>query len=546
MCRPGAGAGCCIFLQCSRLLPILEQHPVPLEETAQTGECRPCMLLIDHHHDGDIMTDERVFLLAHISDLHFSAGTDRSNPNHAHSIVHLLDLQRCISELEGLDFLIASGDISNHGDRQSLITASGWLLHSIPIGAGEYTGLNLPPERVGVVPGNHDAWNASSGGTLLDRRQKSLENYNFAFPDHVIPQSGCYFRWIQKGDFGLYIAFVDSCFLGDTEEHTESPFGTLRFDQALAKGKLTVTQTEQLLEWHDRGSHGLLEIPGRAGSFISKEAFSCSLKILVMHHYLFEPPERKSDYFMRVHHRDVVFRNVALSDFDILLCGHKHVPSFDVHDYGTHFDRRAVSRYMLNYFRRLIGLESLPIQFVDDKGRRFSKALTQLVEVIGSWVKRFGRRGGAKATLDDGELAERVFDLLKGGLDSPDRLRQSVEKYLRDIGVSGASTLEPGELKRIQKRIATGISVQDRKSLRKVADQVSEISKKLKSRAFVQIMSGSSAKVPSSAGARRAFQTYSINRSGTSWIVKSQRYEWNGTKFLPNCEVRMHSFSPKV
>lgn len=493
------------------------------------------------------MSNDSRFFLAHISDLHFSEGTDRSNPNHAHSIEHLLGLQRRISELDGLDLLIASGDISNHGDRQSLIMASGWLFHSIPIGAGEYTGLNFSPERVGVVPGNHDAWNASSDGTLLDRRQKSLENYNFAFPEHVIPQSGCFFRWLEKDGRGLYMAFIDSCFLGDTEEHTESPFGTLRFDQAIAKGKLTVTQTEQLLEWHDKGMQGLLEVPCGTGGFISKEKFATSLKILVMHHYLFEPPEKKSDYFMRIQHRDIVFRNIALSDFDVLLCGHKHIPAFDVHDYGAHFDRRAVSRYMLNYFRRLIGLESLPIQLVDDKGRRLPKAVTQLFGVIGSWVKRFDlKRESPGKEIDDGELAERVFELLKRGLEAPEELRRSVETYLHDMGAAGATTLEPGELKRIQKRISTGLSVHDRKSLKKVADQVSQLSRRLKSRAFIQMMSGSSAKVPSCAEARRSFQTYSISHSGTSWKVESQKYEWNGTEFSPDAPIRVHNFSAKV
>ena len=199
---------------------------------------------------------------------------------------------------------------------------------------------------------------------------------------------------------------------------------------------------------------------------------------------------------------------------------------------------------MLNYFRRLIGLESLPIQFVDKKGRRLSKALTQLAEVIGSWFKRFGDRGH-EATTDD-DLAERVFDLLRSGLDSPDELRRSVERFLHEIGSSGASSLEPDELKRIQKRITTGLSMPDRKRLKAVADQVSHLSKTLKSRAFVQLMSGSSAKVPSSAEARRSFQTYSITRPDTSWKVEAQKYEWNGTTFSPDSAVRTHIFTAKV
>ena len=332
------------------------------------------------------------FVLAHISDLHFSPGTDQSNPSHTHSIKHLIEIQKCLSELKDLDCLIVSGDISNYGDQQSLITANGWLFGTIPIGNNQYTGLNMLSERVLVVPGNHDAWNAEEYGPLNDRRQKSLKHYNYAFPKHYIPASGCYFDWQQKGIDGLYIALIDSCFLGDTEQNDRSPFGTLRYDQAIAKGKLTIEQTEQLLEWHDKGIQGRLENPRQPGMYIDRNIFAASLKILVMHHYLFEPPEKKSDYFMRIQHRDIVFRNIALSDFDVLMCGHKHVAAFDVHDYGDHIDDRAVNRYMTNYFRRLIGLESLPIQFVDEKGRKLSKPLTVLAEIIADYYQRIRSR----------------------------------------------------------------------------------------------------------------------------------------------------------
>ncbi|MEI6270140.1 MAG: metallophosphoesterase [Methylococcaceae bacterium] len=183
------------------------------------------------------------FTLAHISDLHFSDGTVQSNPNHSHSIQLLKGLQNHLTILGDIDFLIVSGDVSNYGDEQSLVNASGWLFSTIPIGKGEVTGLNFPSERVRVVPGNHDAWNATKSGTLIDRRQKSLANYNYAFPNHQIPHGGCYYDWQQKGQNGLYIAFVDSCFLGDTEPDTESTFGTMRVDKAIAKGRLTIEQT---------------------------------------------------------------------------------------------------------------------------------------------------------------------------------------------------------------------------------------------------------------------------------------------------------------
>ena len=135
-----------------------------------------------------------------------------------------------------------------------------------------------------------------------------------------------------------------------------------------------------------------------------------------MHHYIFEPPGHSSDYFMRISHRDIVFRNVAMSDFDILLCGHKHIPAFDIHSYGDHFDGRAMNRYVINCFRRLIGLHSLPIQFEDNKGRYISKALTFVANILHKIVKR------QKPNAESKEIADDVLELLKGGLDNPDEL----------------------------------------------------------------------------------------------------------------------------
>ena len=493
------------------------------------------------------MDSENDFVLAHISDLHFSEGTDQSNPNHAHSIEHLIGIQNRLAALSAVDCLIVSGDVSNHGDRQSLITANGWLFRTIPIGNGEYTGLNMPIQRVRVVPGNHDAWNATESGHLIDRRQKSLEHYNFAFPNHQIPHGGCYFDWQQKGDNGLYIALIDSCFLGDTEQNEESTFGTLRFDQAISKGRLTVEQAEQLLEWHDKGIQGRLENPRQPGTYIDRNVFAASLKILVMHHYLFEPPEMKSDYFMRIQHRDIVFRNIALSDFDVLMCGHKHVAAFDVHDYGDHFNDRAVNRYMTNYFRRLIGLESLPIQFVDEKGRRLSKALTQLAEIIGSYYKRIESLFTAtQSTANDPEIAEKVFQLLKSGLDSPENLKRTVEKFLHEAGATGASILDSTELKAIQKRITVGLNTQERKELRKVADSISSISRELKARQFLQLMSGSSAKASSTPKQKRSFHVYRIRRDNDGWNLVCDRYNWEGSAFSDTPTSRNHSFKRKI
>src|SRR3974377_1779323 len=101
-----------------------------------------------------------------------------------------------------------------------------------------------------------------------------------------------------------------------------------------------------------------------------------------MHHYLFEPPNHKDDFFLRVDHRNIAFRNIAMADFDMLLCGHKHVPDFGRTKYGEHFDRKARVPYLFNLFRRLIGIYTVPLQLDDSKGRKMTKALTLLLAAL--------------------------------------------------------------------------------------------------------------------------------------------------------------------
>jgi len=464
------------------------------------------------------------FVLGHISDLHFSEGTDLSSPSHSHSMEHLVGLEKAITRIPNIDYLVVSGDISNTGSKQSLINASGYIFDTIPIGSGKYTGLKLPPEKCGIVPGNHDAWNAEKTGSLplIKRRQISLDHYNFAFNNHKIPpEDGCYYRWLESDGEGIFVAFVDSCFLGDTEENTDSTFGTIRFDQAIAKGKLSVDQSEKLLEWHDLGIKGHLQKTVSSDDFIERDVFAKSLKVIIMHHYLFEPPGHSSDYFMRVKHRDVVFRNVAMSDFDIMLCGHKHIPSFDVHTYGHHFDDKAINRYLINYFRRIIGLHSLPIQFEDDKGKRWARALTFLSNILTK--KKIKENPNASPE----QIADGVLDLLKNGLEKPDDLEKNVKSFIANHGMSGADLIEGNELREIRKRISVGLSLKERSSLREVANKINGISRTLASKPFLQVMSGSTVKATTQSEKSRYFNAYSFVRERNGWKMIAKRYQWN-------------------
>jgi len=100
------------------------------------------------------------FRITHISDLHFSENVSAGS-SYTHSIPHLILLQHIIGQQQQqkpFDRLIVTGDISNLGDKESLLKARDWLLSDFSVDGHVRTGLNLPPDALKVVPGNHDAY----------------------------------------------------------------------------------------------------------------------------------------------------------------------------------------------------------------------------------------------------------------------------------------------------------------------------------------------------------------------------------------------------
>ncbi len=188
----------------------------------------------------------------------------------------------------------------------------------------------------------------------------------------------CIYDWIEKDGVGVFIAYVDSCYFGDDDNSLSD------VSERVARGKLSSQQAKILLNWYDRGLKGKLQKPNE--EFISSSLFRSSLKIVVMHHYLFEPQGLSEEgYFLKIKDKKNVFSNIAMADFDVLLCGHRHIADSKESSYGDHFDRRARNRYMFNCFRRLMGIDALPLQFDDKQGVRLTKKLSAVIQIL--WRK---------------------------------------------------------------------------------------------------------------------------------------------------------------
>jgi hypothetical protein len=161
------------------------------------------------------------------------------------------------------------------------------------------------------------------------------------------------------------------------------------------------------------------------------------------------------------------------------------------------------------------------MQLVDDEGNKWSRALTMLVNVL---LRMFRKTSPA---INSDELAKGIISLLKQGLEKPDDLERTVKKFIHEQGVTGAEVLERQELKEIQKRISVGLSIAERKQIKEVACKIMRLSKRLKSRPFLQVMSGSSGKKCEKGDRLRAFNIYRIHYEANRWKFRSERYTWD-------------------
>jgi len=465
-----------------------------------------------------IQESQQVRLL-HLSDLHFSEHADNEAENACHSVPLLQGLQRAVNGMS-FDRALVSGDITDRGNVDAFLRARDFLVREYAIRGGQTVGLKLDNSILRMVPGNHDAFNTTMNGDWATRWQRSLENYHAAFPEQKLLEEGCSYDWIERDGWGLYIAYADTCLLGDPDEpETEAP-GILA--DKIAKGRLLRGQAKQLLKWYDLGMSGKLSKPNSGGT-ISASLFSRSFKILMMHHYVFEPKNLPSEYLMRLCNRFDVFRNIALADFDALLCGHKHIPEFRRHTYGHHLERRGMHRFMFNHFRRKIGLPSKPVEFKDENGRRVSQRVVAGFAALGRYLGDLFL--SSRNSNDDARWAN-MAELLKEGLKDPKGFQKRIGEACAFALTSGdKEPFTKNELEQVQEHLDR-LTQEELKLLRN-GFEPGRLVKTVKNRPFVQIASGSSTKRPKSSDKIRSFALLTVGKTNEGYRLSSDRYVWN-------------------
>ena len=141
---------------------------------------------------------------------------------------------------------------------------------------------------------------------------KILDHISEAFKESEIQK----YDLIQKNNDAIYIVYVDFTSL------VGKSGGVFR---GFAAGEISEKQNSHIFELYNKGICGEL-VNNENQCNIDKDLFLKSFKIIVMHHYIFR--DKKGlllKYSMDLKNRMTVLKNMELSHFDILLCGHKHV-----------------------------------------------------------------------------------------------------------------------------------------------------------------------------------------------------------------------------
>ncbi len=451
----------------------------------------------------------------HISDLHFWETDDQKAARFCHDVSCLARIEELLQQ-ESPDFLIVSGDLTNIGDQLSIDRVYQWI-HSHIVVAGVEYGLRCNERGIGVlvVPGNHDAYGAKRHGATLGRLQQSLENYFRTFHAYVpSDRSGVHYQWISKGSTDIFVCCIDSCYLGDNDSSNE--FAPFVLDK-IAKGRISKAQSKKILEIYDRGMNGSLE--DAAGERIERGRFLASLKLAVVHHYLFKPADSKFEPLMEVDQIRAVFQNFAMADFDAMMCGHKHVADTRPIVYLDEFDPRGRARLALNHVRRTLGIGSRPVRY-DDDGRPESKFFRFILSVL-----YYSRKAPALTE----KVSDEIIHVLQESMSDPEVLKSFLLKATSQKKQLGAAHLfEDDEIETLYRNIRQAFGKAEMMKLRGAAEKLQGLVAKLAGRPFVQFSCGSSAKATETEGRSRAVCIYDVlnDDAAQAYVLRSTRYSW--------------------
>jgi predicted phosphodiesterase len=464
------------------------------------------------------------FLIAHLSDLHFTL--NRYFNEDEHSQTRILDaLSSSLKEIKPNLFII-SGDLSDDHNGTSMINARDWIYSNYDNGI-KNIGLMQNKENVIIVPGNKDISNPENLNTekWLEKSHVAFNNVFYNYQKNSIRElDNCKYYWICTESVNLFIVCLDSSYLG--KDHSQKNKDGLPVNE---KRKVFMKQTEILIKWFSLGYKGQLK--DNYEKIISSKDFINSVKILVSHHYIYYP-KNDNEYFFGTDDRNTIFGNIVLSDFDILLCGHKHRADYEEYICKEKLDYRAKSRYLFNYLRLHLGCDALPLQF-DDAGKKYSRKLTVFIQLL------IGKSKIERERKEEDNILEKVIDSIDYGLEHPNEFVASFSELIKKYDLMTCANITQEEINSLVFKLKTEYTKDDLKSINHLAKiTLDKYFKDLSKKKFYQILVGSSAKeITNNTGSSRAFNVYHINKNNNITTIDSEKYKYTNGEFILQSEL---------
>ncbi|MCS3695038.1 3',5'-cyclic AMP phosphodiesterase CpdA [Bradyrhizobium elkanii] len=327
-------------------------------------------------------------LLHHVSDIHI--GSDHHAPvikptGEQQDPTLAIRFRSYVEFLEGEaehrpDLVVLSGDfVSKGNDRHDFETAYGLIERIVEV---MNTGRDFSPNRVCLVPGNHDLdWSRDTYEGKIDNFRSVFGRLKGRAAICEVSQS----PYFVIPDTNILVYLLNSCSLGGK---IKSGFGRIEktlenagFDKAKVQGALDLLRSEQ------RVDPGYVEPADLVAMLKQSQNYQGHLKIAVMHHNLSPAPSDFIDQFSAIINAGYVREYLRDARFDVVLHGHQHHPYCTYEqivrpDKNGHSDKTNWFDHRYSQGIHIIGAPSLGSSYSSPDGSRWFKIRIRSADTV--------------------------------------------------------------------------------------------------------------------------------------------------------------------
>ncbi len=460
------------------------------------------------------------FRIMHLSDFHFSFG--EAPTTRRHSLPHLRGIEKVFEKAKP-DLVIVTGDLSEHGDKNSLERAKNWL-NGKETFDGESYGLNLsemiPMIPFVVVPGDADFTEKPVGGDAESRINTSLRYFRQLFSDREVGPGVSYLSADQEFVFFFKFTIPPSSEECSRESPTEG-YSTAEVRDVYRH------EWKRISTFHSKAcENGVYE---NGSQLITPQQYTQSLKLLITHQPLLEGTPSMVESEVKL-----FLQSLASIGIHAIFCGHQHVHSFAQQSLSRLKRKKDPSRSVHRYLLHSLGINA-PLHWFDGDGKRLPLRLrpfiVSLLEQAKSWIVN-----DSKTVPSDEALIFKCEDLLRDMLNSQDdqipiRMISQLKSQLLEAHRDEESVNEVACIEELLKNL----TYQQISKLREACKSkpVMEFYREFYKRNVIQCRCGSSAKIKGPSNRQRNLQVYDIAIFPEHWSIHCTVYSWGNSNFNP-------------